>query len=122
MPSPKKKPALGQFLGAPVVGAAREQPTAPKPTGNGKTQSVALANPPRSRERGKMQTIYFGLDGDLPKVWKAENALKVSRAVPGRIGLSLLLRIGLDWIDEELERNPDALIARAARIAGVDEA
>ena len=68
-----------------------------------------------------MQTIYLR-DGDLPKVWKAENALKVSRAVPGRIGLSLLLRIGLDWIDEELERNPDALLARAARIAGADDA
>jgi hypothetical protein len=119
MPSPKKKPALGKFLGAPVVGV-RDQASPRKAMSNGKKQPVALVKAPRAAEGGKMQTVYLR-DGDLPKVWKAENALKVSRAVPGRIGLSLLLRVGLDWIDEELERNPDAVLARAARVAGAEE-
>jgi hypothetical protein len=68
-----------------------------------------------------MQTIYLR-DGDLEKVWNAENELKRSRVVRGRIGLSLLVRIGLDMVDEALAKDRDALLARAAKVAGGDEA
>ncbi len=67
-----------------------------------------------------MQTIYLR-DGDLQKVWNAENELKRSRVVPGRIGLSLLVRIGLDMLDEALAEDRDAVLTRAVKIAGGDE-
>jgi hypothetical protein len=72
----------------------------------------------RNFPRGWAKIAYLR-DGDLEKVWKAENELKRSRVVPGRIGLSLLVvRIGLDMLDEALDRDRDTVLARAARVAG----
>jgi hypothetical protein len=123
MPSPKKKPAIGtKFLGPPVVGS-REEPAARKATATAKKRPVAShkETAPKPAEGGKMQTIYLR-DGDLQKVWNAEGELKRSRVVPGRIGLSLLVRIGLDMLDEALADDRDAVLARAARVAAGDEA
>jgi hypothetical protein len=124
MPSPKKKPALGKLLGAPVVGAPapQVQSTPHKATATTKQRPVASRKEtaPKPAEGGKMQTIYLR-DGDLQKVWNAEGELKRSRVVPGRIGLSLLVRIGLDMLDEALADDRDAVLARAARVAAGDE-
>jgi len=121
--SPKrKKTALGNLIGVPVVGSPQVQSTA-QATGNLKQRAVASSKAtalPRAGEGGKMQTIYLR-DGDIEKVWNAENELKRSRLVRGRIGLSLLVRIGLDMVDEALEKDRDALLARAAKVAGGDE-
>lgn len=119
--SPKpKKTALGKLIGVPVVGSPQVQSTPIKATGTIRQRAVASSKAtalPRAGEGGKMQTIYLR-DGDLEKVWNAENELKRSRVVRGRIGLSLLVRIGLDMVDEALAKDRDALLARAAKVSG----
>lgn len=47
-------------------------------------------------------------DGDLQNVLKADGEMKPSRVVPGRTGLSLYFRIGLDMLDETLAEDRDA--------------
>jgi hypothetical protein len=66
-----------------------------------------------------MQTVYQR-DGDPEKVWNAENALKRSHMIPGRIGLSLLVRIGLDMLDEALEKDREARLPRAIAVSKED--
>jgi hypothetical protein len=123
--SPKrKKTALGNLIGVPVVGSPQVQSTPVKATGTVRQRTVASSKAtalPRAGEGGKMQTIYLR-DGDLEKVWNAENELKRSRLVPGRIGLSLLVRIGLDLLDEALENDRDRVLARAVRVARAESA
>lgn len=103
------KSALGDpsdIVGNPVKVTSKATGT----TANRKTRK------PMSREKAHMQTIYLR-ESDLRTAIDAEHELRKSRRVPGRVGISLLFRIGLEMLAEELKRKPKATIARAARIA-----
>ncbi len=113
----KSRSALGGGLagivgGVPSKATDRTKATA-KIEATPKTPKTGSA---RSEGTGKMQTIYLK-DADLERVFEVEHALKTSREVPGRIGLSLLLRIGLDLLADELRADREAVLVRAKRIA-----
>jgi hypothetical protein len=114
---PAKKTRLGDLAG--IVGG----PVAHKATkATGRTEKTVTTGTKKStgttpEGEGKMQTIYLR-EEDLERAIRAEYELRASRKVPGRVGLSLLVRLGLDLISDELERDRDGVLERAARIAG----
>jgi hypothetical protein len=118
---PAKKTRLGDLAG--IVGGPVAPSKATNATGDTenteKTDKMGAANATgkTAEGEGKMQTIYLR-EEDLERAIRAEYELRASRKVPGRVGLSLLVRLGLDLISDELERDRDGVLERAARIAG----
>lgn len=113
----KSRSALGGGLAGIVGGVPSKATDTPKATGKIQaTPKTPKTGSARSEGTGKMQTIYLK-DADLERVFEVEHALKTSREVPGRIGLSLLLRIGLDLLADELKTDRDGILARAKRVA-----
>lgn len=110
----KSRSALGGGLAGIVGGVPSKATDTTKATG--KKEATPKTGSPRSEGTGKMQTIYLK-DADLERIFEVEHALKTSREVPGRIGLSLLLRIGLDLLADELKTDRNGILARAKRVA-----
>ncbi len=108
--SRKKASALGSL--ADIL------PTAPAPAGKGSASKKATlqATQRDAGADGKMQTIYLR-SSDLDRATDLEYRTKKSRVVPGRIGLSLILRAGLKLLEERFEKNEVDAIALVADVA-----
>lgn len=64
-----------------------------------------------------MRTVYL-TNGDRDRFDDAVLALKKTRRVPGQIGFSLVVRIAARLLEEQLDRDPNAVLELARELTG----
>lgn len=112
MPASPKKPkatALGTVPAALDILAGPVNPPR-SATGTPKVgRRPSVSAKPKVKQRdtggdGKMQTIYLRAN-DIERANELEYRVKKARVIPGRIGLSLMVRAGLKLLAAEFDKN-----------------
>jgi len=112
VPTSPKKPkasALGTVPAALDILAGPMNPprSAAETQKAGRRPSVSAKPKVKQRDTGsdgKMQTIYLRAN-DIERANELEYRVKKARVIPGRIGLSLMVRAGLKLLAAEFDKN-----------------
>ncbi len=117
--SRKKSSALGD------AGDILAGPAVPTRTPALKQKTKASTATVQSKQRdtgndGKMQTIYLRAH-DIERANELEYKVKKSRTIPGRIGLSLMVRAGLKLLADEFRKSESSALELVESVAKGDE-